>query len=327
MAEDGRSGESATEDRVPRQLGRLFASRSFQETTLGRRELLMILDDLARGMEGMDRLGQAVPGAKASKKRRATASPSHPRAAAGAPPVTGNDRATSWARPTPPSEVSEWQDGPRPQGRPGDIPALPEIELPPEADRRPLPNSDLSGLPESEVIGLPPAPEVIWPENGDNLPPAPEVVWLPQGSTFRAMTDEEFAYPDLPLTGRPPADATRRLVRRTTPGGAGPDVPPAGLSGLPRVLDRTDDRIAQIARRLRDQRSGIKDYRAIIAALQERARRLRERIAAAIDMQERYAKALILDELEQRQRRLELYLEQARLELAKTYDLDTDASR
>jgi hypothetical protein len=54
---------------------------------------------------------------------------------------------------------------------------------------------------------------------------------------------------------------------------------------------------------------------------------LRKRIAAAIELYERYAKALIIDELEDRRSRLEDYLQQARLELAKTYDLDTDLPR
>jgi predicted nucleic acid-binding Zn-ribbon protein len=96
---------------------------------------------------------------------------------------------------------------------------------------------------------------------------------------------------------------------------------------MPAVLERTNDRIAQLARKLRDRRSGVKDFRGQIKALQERARRLRERIAAAIALHERYAKALILDELEERQSRLEDYLRQARLELAKTYDRDTDVPR
>ena len=72
------------------------------------------------------------------------------------------------------------------------------------------------------------------------------------------------------------------------------------MGGLSAALRRTNDRIAQIARKARDRRSGVKDYRALIEALQERARRLRERIAAAIELYERYAKALIIDELEDR---------------------------
>jgi hypothetical protein len=50
---------------------------------------------------------------------------------------------------------------------------------------------------------------------------------------------------------------------------------------------------------------------------------LRARIAAALADHERYTRALALAELRQRQLALEGYLEQARLELAKTYDQAT----
>jgi chromosome segregation ATPase len=123
------------------------------------------------------------------------------------------------------------------------------------------------------------------------------------------------------------------LLRRSAKVGADSDVPPDiglaenALGGLSAALGQTNDRIAQIARKARDRRSGVKDYRALIEALQERARRLRERIAAAIELYERYARALVIDELEDRRSRLEAYLQQARLELAKTYDIDTDLPR
>jgi hypothetical protein len=196
-----------------------------------------------------------------------------------------------------------------------------------------LPHSDPSGLPESEVIWLPSAPEVIGADDIDRLPLAPDVVWLPPASSFRPITREDFAYPDLALPEESYRDPTRHLPRRTTKAGADSDVPPDiglgenPLEGLSAALGRTNERIAQIARKARDRRSGVKDYRALIEALQERARRLRERIAAAIELYERYAKALIIDELEDRRSRLEDYLQQARLELAKTYDLDTDLPR
>lgn len=334
----GRPREEASAKALEsRYLGRLLASRRFQETSLGHRDLLAILADLEQGLEDMDRLATVDPRATARKNRQAKPS-SRRRASAGTNPTQSAETARttpqpgSAPRPGSP-EVSAWQNVPRPQRPARAIPLLPEIELPPEADRTPFPNPDPSGLPDSEVLWLPPAPEVILPEDLDGLPPAPEVVWLPPASTYRPITDEDFAYPDLARPAGSRTDSTRRLVRRTPAIAADPGVPPdaaiAGkdLGGLSAVLDRTDDRIAQIARKLRDQRSGVKDYRALIRALQERARRLRERIAAAIELHERYAKALILDELEDRQSRLEDYLRQARLELAKTYDLDTDAPR
>jgi len=51
---------------------------------------------------------------------------------------------------------------------------------------------------------------------------------------------------------------------------------------------------------------------------------LRARIANAIALYESYTQALALDELDRRQHLLEDLLEQASLELAKTYDQRSD---
>ena len=69
---------------------------------------------------------------------------------------------------------------------------------------------------------------------------------------------------------------------------------------------------------------GDSDLAARIAALRARILALRARIAAAIADYESYTRALALAELQARQRQLEGYLEQARLELAKTYDQATE---
>ena len=61
-----------------------------------------------------------------------------------------------------------------------------------------------------------------------------------------------------------------------------------------------------------------------IAALRERILRLRARIESAIALYESYARSLALDELDHRQQLLEGLLEQASLELAKTYDQASD---
>ena len=58
-----------------------------------------------------------------------------------------------------------------------------------------------------------------------------------------------------------------------------------------------------------------------LAALRERILRLRARVAAAVALYEDYAKSLAIGELQRRHGQVEHYLEQARLELAKTYDL------
>jgi hypothetical protein len=336
-AEGSRRDEVSAKDTASRYLGRLIAGRRFQETSLGHRDLLAMLADLDQSLQDMDQLANVEPRAIARKKRR------HARALQRAPdpgierdPGTARNRASQTplsAVQAPSSEELEWQQAPGLDRPSRDIPLLPEIELAPDADYRALPDSDPSGLPESEVIWLPPAAEIKGSNDVDRLPLAPDVVWLPPASTYRPLAEQDFAYPDLALPEGSSAKSARHLVRRSTK--AGPDsdfLPDTGLAenalgGLSAALSQTNDRIAQIARKARDRRSGVKDYRALIEALQERARRLRDRIAAAIDLYERYAKALVIDELEDRRSRLEAYLRQARLELAKTYDLDTDLPR
>ena len=61
-----------------------------------------------------------------------------------------------------------------------------------------------------------------------------------------------------------------------------------------------------------------------IAALRSRMTKLRARITSAISLQQDYTRELALDELDQRQLLLERLLEQASLELAKTYDYSSD---
>ena len=336
-AVDEQRGETSAAASESRYLGGLMASRRFQETSLGHRDLQAMLADLEQSLDDMGQLADVEPRAVVQRKRR-NAGAAHRAADSATEPDTdpASDRATDNRRAAtqaPPSQALEWQQAPGLERSPRDIPVLPEIDAPPEADYGPLPNPDPSGLPESEVIWLPPAPEEIAAVEIDRLPLAPDILWLPPASSFRPITREDFAYPDLALPEESSRDTTRHLPRLKTEAGADYDVPPDPvlgddpLGGLSAALRRTNDRIAQIARKARDRRSGVKDYRALIEALQERARRLRERIAAAIELYERYAKALIIDELEERRGRLEDYLQQARLELAKTYDLDTDPTR
>ena len=61
------------------------------------------------------------------------------------------------------------------------------------------------------------------------------------------------------------------------------------------------------------------------AELRKRILRLRGRVNNAITLNEGYTQALALDELKRRQRQLEGLLEQANLELAKTYDQAADS--
>ena len=336
-AVDKQRDETSAKALESRYLGRLMASRRFQETSLGRHDLLAMLADLDQSLQELNQLADVEPQAVVERKRRIAENRRRVEGSGTEPdPGPASDRADHSPRAAaqaPSPETLEWQQAPGLERPSREIPVLPEIESPPEADYGALPNSDPSGLPESAVIWLPPAPEAIGADDIDRLPLAPDVVWLPPASSFRPITSQDFAYPDLALPEESYRGPTRHSPRRTTEAGADSDVPPDiglgenPLDGLSAALGRTNDRIAQIARKARDRRSGVKDYQALIEALQERARRLRERIAAAIELYERYAKALIIDELEDRRSRLEDYLQQARLELAKTYDLDTDLPR
>jgi hypothetical protein len=73
-----------------------------------------------------------------------------------------------------------------------------------------------------------------------------------------------------------------------------------------------------------DPADRIPDLGDRIAALRARILQLRERIANAIVLYESYTQALARDELDRRQHLLEDLLEQASLELAKTYDQTSD---
>jgi hypothetical protein len=61
-----------------------------------------------------------------------------------------------------------------------------------------------------------------------------------------------------------------------------------------------------------------------IAALRARILKLRARIANALVLYENYTRTMALEELDRRQLLLEDLLEQANLELAKTYDQSSD---
>jgi predicted nucleic acid-binding Zn-ribbon protein len=122
-----------------------------------------------------------------------------------------------------------------------------------------------------------------------------------------------------------PAPQQRRVTRPAALAGRSPDDAPASeaLQQLATELAAAAERMARLGDYRDTSRPGS-DLAARIAALRERILALRERIAVAIADYESYTRALALAELQGRQRQLEDYLEQARLELAKTYDQASD---
>jgi hypothetical protein len=213
------------------------------------------------------------------------------------------------------------------------MPLLPEINLPPErGDRLPesvfagLPEPDFGGLPAgAEFIGLPPAPEDI------GLPQS-EIAWLPETGRFTLpeRRESEYAYPDSrPDAARAVPEKGERQARQISSPSPQPrrarqaDAGGEALQALAEELAAATDRMAKLDTGTGQRADDDSDLAARIAAMRARILALRARIAAAIADYERYTRALALEELRQRQIALEGYLEQARLELAKTYDQAT----
>jgi hypothetical protein len=213
------------------------------------------------------------------------------------------------------------------------IPLLPEINLPPDDGDR-LPESEFSGLPEPDFTGLPAAAELhgLPPEPVDIGLPQSELAWLPETGRFRFpdRREQEHAYQDsMPraaVASREKAAPQRRLIGQPAEpaGRSADDRPPSeALQQLATELAAAAERMARLVDH-RDTSRPDSDLATRIAALRQRIIALRERIAAAIADYESYTRALALAELQGRQRQLEGYLEQARLELAKTYDQASD---
>jgi predicted nucleic acid-binding Zn-ribbon protein len=96
------------------------------------------------------------------------------------------------------------------------------------------------------------------------------------------------------------------------------------LHELAAALSSATDRVARLSRVFDAASPGVDGLEGRIAELRKRILRLRGRVNNAITLNEGYTQALALDELKRRQRQLEGLLEQANLELAKTYDQAAD---
>jgi hypothetical protein len=217
------------------------------------------------------------------------------------------------------------------------IPQLPEIELPSQRTLKPFPERELPSRPAiSNYIREPPSPEIT------GLPDS-EILWLPNsgeffqkpksGEFFRRPGEEEeedYAYADLvPQKSTTPGEHYTYQLNRLLPAGEeepgfDPGAVPVGeaLRELAAALNNATERMAGLDGAF-DPAAGA-GLQERIAALRARILKLRARIANAIVLYENYTRAMALDELDRRQLLLEDLLEQASLELAKTYDQSSD---
>jgi uncharacterized small protein (DUF1192 family) len=319
----------------------LLASRDFQEMLQGHGELQSMLDKVDRGLHDIDLLAKAAapvkdrharpdtPASPASTGRKSAGS------AGGHSPVHPQQQGFA-TRPGDPEWQQQWDYR---QGEPTDLPApgipqLPEIELPEDRLLEPLPESDFTGLPESDFTGLPPEAEFIRDMSGaeENWLPDSEILWLPETGRFQMPKGEEdYAYPDKVASKHTrPGDSYAAKLNRLIPApqddaGFDPGAVPVGeaLRELAAALNSATERMAQLGESF-DPTMGGAGLEERIAALRARILQLRARIANAITLYESYTQALALDELDRRQHLLEDLLEQASLELAKTYDQRSD---
>jgi hypothetical protein len=335
----GAAGPTASGETV--YFGPLLASRDFQETLQGHGELQSMLHKVDKGLHDIDLLakaatplqdGHARPGTPASP---ASAGRKSAGSASGHSPVHPQQQGLA-TRPGDPEWQQQWDNR---QGEPTDLPApgipqLPEIELPEDRVLEPLPESDFTGLPESDFTGLPPEAEFISDMSGaeESWLPDSEILWLPETGRFQMPKGEEdYAYPDKVARKRTrPGDNYASQLNRLIPApqddaGFDPGAVPVGeaLRELAAALNSATERMAQLGESF-DPAMGGAGLEERIAALRARILQLRARIANAIALYESYTQALALDELDRRQHLLEDLLEQASLELAKTYDQRSD---
>ena len=328
-----------------RYFGSLLASRDFQEMLHGHDDLQSMLNNVDRGLQNIEALSQSVATAGFASK---TPVNGHSTRLLGEQqaglPADGNFR----SRPTYVQKGTGNQDTPGQQQQwayregevknlPGtDIPQLPEIELPADRALKPLPDPEFSGLPESGFSGLPPEPVYIKDMSGaeENWLPDSEIVWLPETGRFQMPSDgqEDYAYPDEVAKKRsrpgnriayPVSPATASQIASS---GFDPGAVPVGeaLRELAEAINSATDRMLQLGDSFDPETDGMTDLSDRVAALRARILRLRARIESAIALYEGYARSLALDELDHRQQLLEGLLEQASLELAKTYDQASD---
>jgi len=343
---DGAPGQGAARPAASGEtvyFGPLLASRDFREMLQGHDELQSMLHKVDKGLHNIDRLakaaaplpdGQARPGTPESPAAAAAAGRRSAGTATGHSPLRQQQGEAGKAGEPEWQQQWESRQGEATDYPAGEIPRLPEIELPDDRVTEPLPESDFTGLPESDFTGLPPEAEFIRDPSGaeENWLPDSEILWLPETGRFQMPKGaEDYAYPDTVARKRTrPADNYAAKLNRLIPApqdeaGFDPGAVPVGeaLRELAAALNSATERMTQLGESF-DPAQGSAGLEERIAALRARILRLRARIANAIVLYESYTQALALDELDRRQHLLEDLLEQASLGLAKTYDQSSD---
>ena len=344
LQNDAGPGQAAAGQTGPgetRYFGPLLASRNFQEMLQGHDELQSMLHNIDKGLHNIDLLAEAIiPAGETPARSGALSSP--------AAVVRESTGPAGGSRPVPPRVQEsarragdpEWQQ--QWEYRQGDsteypapgIPSLPEIELPADRTLKPLPESEFTGLPEPDFTGLPPESEFINDLLGSEVTWLPEsgILWLPETGRFQMPKGEEdYAYPDMVARKRirPGERYASRLNQLIPPpqddARFNPGAVPVGeaLRELAAALNSATERMAQLGESF-DPTEEIPGLEQRITALRARILQLRARIANALVLYESYTQALALNELDRRQHLLEDLLQQASLELAKTYDQSSD---
>lgn len=321
---------------VTRYLGRLLAGHNFQAAWHGYRDLLSLQETLAEWLRRLDALdAYRPPSMHADAMYPASESaPEEGGSGADGKISAGPGKPIQTAAPTPSDSewIEHWQTGPAtPHSAQRQTAPLPEMELPAERAVDLLPQSKLSGQPTASEVMLPSRPEVLW------LPETPAVKWLPNSAVawlpdsgelrLPQPNDEQASHPEFtaaqPPVGAEESDPLRVISQISRPPGA----PPADSPEVPRDPVRAgpagamaDPRLAQPGH-AREAPPDSVAHAERMAALRARILALQPRVAHALEAHASYVRALALRELVNRQRRLQAFLQQAELELAKTYDL------
>jgi tetratricopeptide (TPR) repeat protein len=338
LQSDTRSGlrtQGTANQEAARFLGPLLASRDFAELHQSHSELRAMLDNMDKGLREIDALPKGnTPEKQAEPKPTSAAMPQAHSEQRSAPPLPAQSDLRELEAPQLQRDwvLREGETVNRPKQK---VPQLPEVESPSQRTLKPFPERELPSRPAiSNYIREPPSPEITGLSES-------EILWLPNsgeffqrpksGEFFKRPGEEvaeDYAYPDVvPRKRSKPGDAYAYQLNRLLPAGddqSGFDsgAVPVGeaLRDLAAALSSATQRMAALNGSYGED-AGLEQR---IAALRLRILKLRARTAKALDLYENYTRTLALDELDRRQSLLEGLLQQASLELAKTYDQNSD---
>lgn len=324
-----KSIDSAPGQSASRFLGSLMANRNFSEVARGHNELQSMLEMLDQGLQKTHPISRS-----ANDRKSAPTEPKSPYVASNTIPTQAKSVQEQRKYPKKSSEYSQWiGDEKNLSGAINRaIPQLPEIEQPTRHELKPLPKKvspqrakpNFFKLPSvSNYIKQPPNPEITGMPNS-------EIIWLPKSGEFRRPgqdMEEDYAYPDSAERQQiEPGDdygyqLTRLLLAKEEEAHFDSGAVPVGqaLRELAVTLNNTTEKMAELNNTF-DPYSENERRQERISMLHARTLKLRMRIANALKLYENYVSAMALSEFGRRQHLLEDLLEQASLELAKTYD-------